>query len=66
MQNVELIFLILARPDLLRNGKITVKNGLFNMIYIVHNLHFRQAAEILDAIISPLFTGSKTANFSLN
>src|SRR5262245_42552711 len=37
------IFLIPATPDLLRNGKITVKNGLFNMIYIVHNLHFRLA-----------------------
>jgi hypothetical protein len=60
------IFLILAGSDLLRNGKITVKNGLFNMIYIVHNLHFRLAAEILDAIIPPHFTGSKTANFSLN
>jgi hypothetical protein len=60
------IFLIPATPDLLRNGKITVKNGLFNMIYIVHNLHFRLAAGILNVIIPPLFTGSKTVNFSLN
>jgi hypothetical protein len=53
------IFLIPAGPDLLGNGKIAVKNGLFNMIYIVHNLHFRLAAEILDVIIAPHFTGSK-------
>jgi hypothetical protein len=33
------------------------------MIYIVHNLHFQVAAEILDAIIPPHYTGSKTLKF---
>jgi hypothetical protein len=59
-------FRILAGPVFLRNGEITVKNGLFNMIYIVHNLHFRLAAEILHAIIPPHITGSKTLNLSMN
>jgi hypothetical protein len=36
------------------------------MIYIVHNLHFRLAAEILHAIIPPHITGSKTLNLSMN